>query len=53
MYWKMEALTKTGRVITKTVEGSLAEIKSEAALDELDILSLSPDYLMYFQIYLS
>ena len=49
MYWKMEALTKTGRVIIKTVEGSLTEIKNEAVFDELDILSLNPDYLMYFQ----
>ncbi len=53
MYWTMEALTKTGRVIKKIVEGSLSEIRSEAAQDELDILSLSRNYLMYFQsIYL-
>ena len=53
MYWQMEALTKTGRVITKTVEGPLADVRSEAAFDEVDILSLNPDYLMYFQsIYL-
>jgi type II secretory pathway component PulF len=45
----MEALTKTGRVITKTTEGALTEIRNEAAFDELDILSLNPDYLMYFQ----
>lgn len=42
----MEALTKTGRVITKTVEGALADIRNEAAFDELDILSLEPGYLM-------
>jgi type II secretory pathway component PulF len=53
MYWKMEALTKTGRVITKSIGGTLAEIRSEAVLDELDILSLKADYLMYLQsIYL-
>jgi len=49
MYWKIEALTKTGREITKTLEGSCDEIKNEASVDELDILSLKPDYLMYFQ----
>jgi len=49
----MEALTKTGRVITRTVEGPLTEIKNEAVFNELDILSLSPNYLMCLQsIYL-
>jgi type IV pilus assembly protein PilC len=53
MYWKIEALTKTGRVITKTLEGALSDIRNEAAFDELDVLSLNPDYLIYFQsIYL-
>lgn len=53
MYWKMEALTKTGRVITKMSQGALTDIKNDAIFDELDILSLNPDYLMYFQsIYL-
>ena len=53
MYWKMEALTKTGRVIEKTIQGALDEIRNEAAFDELDILSLKPNYLMCFRyIYL-
>jgi len=49
MYWNIEALSKTGRSISKTIEGSLADIKSEAALDELDILSLNPNYYMCFK----
>jgi len=53
MHWKMEALTRTGRIITKSVEGALADIRHEARLDDLDILSLKADFKMFLQsIYL-
>ena len=45
MYWKLEALTATKTFITKVVEGTYEEVVSDAALYDLEIISVSPDYL--------
>ena len=44
MYWKMEALTAKRTEITQTFEGSLEDVKNQAAVYGLEILSISPDY---------
>jgi len=44
MHWKIEALTAKRSEITQTVEGSLEDIKSQAMIYGLEILSISPDY---------
>jgi len=44
MYWKMEALTAKRTEITKTIEGSLEDIKTHASLYGLEILNIKPDY---------
>jgi len=44
MYWKIEALTAKRSEITQTLEGSLEDIKNQAIIYNLEILSISPDY---------
>jgi len=45
MYWKIEALTAKRSEITQTIEGSMDDVKNQAALYNLEILSIKPDYL--------
>jgi len=44
MYWKMSALTAKRSEITQTFEGSLEDVKNQAMIYGLEILSISPDY---------
>ncbi len=44
MYWKMEALTAKRTEITQTIEGSLEDVKDQAAVYGLEILNINPDY---------
>jgi type IV pilus assembly protein PilC len=44
MYWKMEALTAKRTQITQTIEGSLEDVKTQAAVYGLEILNIKPDY---------
>jgi len=44
MYWKMEALTAKRTEITQTIEGSLEDVKTQAAVYSLEILNIKPDY---------
>ncbi len=45
MYWKMEAFTAKRTAITQTIEGSLEDVKNQATVYGLEILSISPDYM--------
>jgi len=45
MYWKMEALTAKRTEITQIIEGSLEDVKTQAAVYGLEILNISPDYM--------
>ncbi len=49
MYWKMEALTAKRSEITQTIEGSLEDVKNQAMLYGLEILSISPDYIAFIK----
>ncbi len=44
MYWKLEALTAKRTEITQIIEGSLEDVKTQAAVYGLGILNISPDY---------
>jgi type II secretory pathway component PulF len=44
MYWKIEALTAKRSEITQTFEGSLEDVKNQATVYSLEVLSISPDY---------
>ena len=44
MYWKLEALTAQRTQITQIIEGSLEDVKTQAAVYGLEILNISPDY---------
>ncbi len=44
MYWKLEALTANRSEITKIIEGSLEDVKAQAAVYDLEILEINPDY---------
>jgi len=44
MYWKIEALTAKRTEITRTLEGSLEDVKTQATVYGLEILNISPDY---------
>jgi len=44
MFWKIEALTAKRSGITQTFDGSLEDVKNQAMLYGLEILSISPDY---------
>jgi len=45
MYWKMEALTAKRTEIIQTIEGSLEDVKNQAAVYGLEILNITPDYM--------
>jgi len=47
MYWKIEALTAKRSEITQTFEGSLEDVKNQALVYDLEILSISPDYTAF------
>lgn len=49
MYWKMEALTAKRSEITRTFEGSLEDVKSQAMVYGLEILKISPDYAAFIK----
>jgi type IV pilus assembly protein PilC len=44
MYWKIEALTAKRTEISQTIEGSLEDVKNQAAIYGLEILYIKPDY---------
>lgn len=44
MYWKVEALTAKRTPITQIMDGGLEDIKNQAELYGLEILSVRPDY---------
>jgi len=44
MYWKLEALTAKRTEIAQTIEGSLEDVKTRAAVYGLEILNIKPDY---------
>jgi len=44
MFWKIEALTAKRSEITQTIEGEMEDVKAQALLYGLEILSISPDY---------
>ena len=45
MYWKIEALTAKRTEITQIIDGSLEDVKSQADVYGLEILSIKPDYV--------
>ena len=47
MYWKIEALTAKRSEITKTFEGSLEDVKSQAMVYGLEVLNITPDYAAF------
>ncbi len=49
MYWKIEALTAKRSEITQIFEGSLEDIRSQALVYGLEILSVSPDYVTFIK----
>jgi type II secretory pathway component PulF len=44
MFWKIEALTAKRSEIAQTFEGSLEDVKNQATIYGLEILSIQPDY---------
>jgi len=44
MFWKIEALTAKRTEITQSIEGSLEDVKNQAAVYDLEILDIRPDY---------
>lgn len=44
MFWKIEALTAKRSEISQTLDGSLEDVKNQAMLYGLEILSIYPDY---------
>jgi len=46
MYWKIEALTAKRTEIIETLEGSREDVKHQAAVYGLEILSMEPDYVL-------
>jgi type II secretory pathway component PulF len=44
MYWKIEALTAKRSEIIQTLEGSIEDVKNQAMVYGLEVLSISPDY---------
>jgi len=44
MYWKIEALTAKRTEITRSIEGSMDDVRDQAAVYGLEILSVKPDY---------
>ena len=44
MYWKIEALTAKRTEISQTIEGSLEDVKNQAAIYGLEILYIRPNY---------
>jgi type II secretory pathway component PulF len=44
MYWRIEALTAKRTAITQTHEGDIEDIKTQAIVDGVEILSIGPDY---------
>lgn len=44
MYWKLEALTAQRTQITQIIDGSLEDVKTQAAIYDLEILNIAPDY---------
>ena len=49
MYWKMEALTAKRTEIIQTIEGSLEDVKNQAAVYGLEILDIKPDYTAFIK----
>lgn len=49
MYWKVEALTAKRTEITQTIEGSMEDVKNQAAVYGLEILSINPDYVSFIK----
>jgi len=49
MYWKMEALTAKRSEIIRIIEGSLEDVRNQALVYDLEVLSISPDYLTYIK----
>jgi len=45
MYWKIEALTAKRTEIIRTIQGDLDDIKEQAVVWDLEILSIKPDYM--------
>jgi len=45
MYWKIEALTAKRSEIKQTLEGDIEDVKNQAIVYGLEIMSISPDYL--------
>ena len=53
MYWKIEALTAKRTEITQTIEGSLEDVKNQAAVYGLEILNITPDYTALIKKHIS
>ena len=49
MFWKIEAITAKRTEITKTLEGSLEDVKNQAAIYDLEITHISPDYAAFIK----
>jgi len=47
MYWKIEALTAKRTQITQVIEGSLEDVKTHAAIYDLEVHHVSPDYTAF------
>ncbi|MBF0511635.1 MAG: hypothetical protein HQL13_04815, partial [Candidatus Omnitrophica bacterium] len=44
MYWQMEGLTAKRTHIMQTLEGSLDDVHNHAAVYDIEILNIKPDY---------
>ena len=48
MYWNVTSLTKMGSIINQSLKGSKPEVLDQIKFNDLDLISIYPDYRKYF-----
>ena len=49
MYWNVTALTKMGSIVNQTLKGGRQEVLTQVKFNDLDLISIHPDYKKYFE----
>src|SRR5208282_4373248 len=48
MYWNVTSLTKMGSIVNQTLKGARQEVCAQVKFNDLDLISIHPDYKKYF-----
>jgi len=49
MYWNVTSLTKMGSIVNQTLKGARQEVCTQVKFNDLDLISIHPDYKKYFE----